>query len=63
MIEKFFKTLIIFLIVLLFWALFGMKKSDRGFFLPSTVLDKTTPLNVNIDVDFIKSLKNPANGK
>lgn len=61
--KHFLKTLVIFLIVLLFWAIIGMKKSDRNFFLPSAVLDRTTPLNVNIDVDFIKSLKDPAYGK
>ena len=39
-----------------------MKKIDRDVFLPSTVLDKATPLNAIIDIDFINNLKNPANG-
>ncbi|MBW6441923.1 hypothetical protein K0B04_03430 [Patescibacteria group bacterium] len=61
--KNFVVTLAIFLSVLLLWAIIGMKRSDRSFLLPSTVLDRATPLNVNIDVDFIKSLKDPAYGK
>lgn len=60
--KKFIVTLIIFSVVLLMWGLLGMKNPDRGFFLPSAVLDRATPLNVNIDIDFIKSLKDPAYG-
>lgn len=61
--KKFVITLVIFSVVLLMWVLLGMKSPDRGFFLPSTVLDRATPLNVNIDIDFIRSLKDPAYGK
>ena len=53
------KTLAIFLSVFLLWALLGMKKADKEIYLSSTTLDKSTPLNVNIDVEFIKGL-NPA---
>jgi hypothetical protein len=61
--KKFIVTLIIFSVVLLMWLLLGMKSPDRGSFLPPAVLDRATPLNVNIDIDFIKSLKDPAYGK
>lgn len=60
--KKFLITLGIFLTVLLMWLVIGMKRSDRDVFLPPSLLDKATPLDVNIDVEFIKSLKNPAYG-
>lgn len=61
--KKFIKTLVIFLVVILLWLLIGMKKSDRNYFLSKAVLDRSAPLDVNIDVEFIKGLKNPAYGK
>lgn len=61
--KKFIKTLIIFLVVILLWLLIGMKKSDRNYFLSKAVLDRSAPLDVNIDIEFIKGLKNPAYGK
>lgn len=60
--KVFFVTLGIFITVLLVWLVIGMKKIDRDVFLPSTVLDKAIPLDVIIDIEFIKNLKNPANG-
>jgi hypothetical protein len=48
--KNFLTALGLFLVVLLIWLL------------PSSVLDKAAPLNVNIDIEFIKSLKNPAYG-
>jgi len=61
--KKFIKTLVIFLVVILLWLLIGMKKSDRNYFLSKAVLDRSAPLDVNIDIEFIKGLKNPAYGK
>ena len=63
MIQKFIRTLAIFLVVILLWLVVGMKKSDRDYFLSKHVLDMSSPLNVNIDVEFIKGLRNPAYGK
>jgi hypothetical protein len=60
--KVFFVTLGIFITVLLVWLVIGMKRIDRNVFLPSTVLDKAIPLDVIIDIEFIKNLKNPANG-
>ena len=60
--KVFLTTLGIFITGLLVWLVIGMKKIDRDVFLPSTVLDKATPLNAIIDIDFINNLKNPANG-
>ncbi len=60
--KVFFVTLGIFITVLLVWLVIGMKRIDRDVFLPSTVLDKAIPLDVIIDIEFIKNLKNPANG-
>ncbi len=60
--KVFLTTLGIFITVLLVWLVIGVKKIDRDVFLPSTVLDKATPLNAIIDIDFINNLKNPANG-
>ena len=60
--KNFLTALGIFLIVLLMWLIIGVTKFDRSIFLPSSVLDKAAPLNVNIDIEFIKSLKNPAYG-
>ena len=56
------KTIFIFLVVLLLWTVIGVKKADKNFFLSSTTLDMASPLNVSIDVEFIKGL-NPAYGK
>ena len=61
--KKFVKTLVIFIVVILLWLLIGMKKSDRDYFLSKAVLDRSAPLDVNIDIEFIKGLKNPAYGK
>jgi len=55
-------TLITFLVVLTLWSVVGMKKVNKNDYISQTVLDMSKPLNVTIDVDFIKSL-NPANGK
>lgn len=63
MMKKFIRTFVIFLVVILLWLVVGMKKSDRNYFLSKPVLDRSAPLNVNIDVEFIKGLKNPAYGK
>jgi len=60
--KNFFITLALFLLVLLLWAVIGMKRADSSFFLPKAVLDSATPLNVNIDVELIEGL-NPAYGK
>jgi ABC-type nitrate/sulfonate/bicarbonate transport system permease component len=60
--KNFLTALGLFLVVLLIWSLIGATKFDRNTFLPSSVLDKAAPLNVNIDIEFIKSLKNPAYG-
>ena len=60
--KNFIKTLLIFLVVLLLWAVIGVKKADKSFFLSSATLDMASPLNVTIDVEFIKGL-NPAYGK
>ena len=60
--KVFFVTLGIFITVLLVWLVIGMKRIDRNVFLPSTVLDKAIPLDVIIDIEFIKNLKNPDNG-
>jgi hypothetical protein len=52
-----------FLITLLgLWSVIGMKKVNKADYIPQTVLDISNPLNVTIDVEFIKGL-NPANGK
>ena len=61
--KKFVKTLVIFIVVILLWLLIGMKKSDRDYFLSKAVLDRSAPLDVNIDIEFIKGLKDPAYGK
>jgi hypothetical protein len=61
--RKFIVTLLIFSVVLMIWAIIGMRNPDENLFLPSTVLDRSTPLDVNIDIEFIKSLKSPAYGK
>lgn len=55
-------TLGIFFMVLLTWLVIGMKKFDRNTLLPTSVLDKSIPLNAIIDIEFIKNLKSPANG-
>ena len=60
--KNFLTALGIFLIVLLMWLIIGVTKFDRNIFLPSSVLDKAAPLNVNIDVEFIRDLSKPANG-
>ena len=60
--KKFIVTFASFLLALLLWAVVGMKRVDNGLFLSKTVLDSATPLDVNIDVEFIKGL-NPAYGK
>jgi len=56
------KTFLIVIVVLLLWAVIGVKKADKSVFLSSTTLDMARPLNVTIDVEFIKGL-NPAYGK
>jgi hypothetical protein len=63
MIKTFIRTLVIFFVVILIWLIIGMKKSDKSYFLPKDALDRASPLNVNIDIEFIKGLKNPAYGK
>ncbi len=60
--KKFIVTLTLFTLILLLWAILGMKKMDSNFFLSSSVLDTASPSGVNIDIDFIKNL-NPAYGK
>lgn len=60
--KVFFVTLGIFFMVLLTWLVIGMKRFDRSTLLPTSVLDKSIPLNVIIDTEFIRNLKNPANG-
>lgn len=61
--KVFFITLGIFFMVLLTWLAIGMKRFDRNTLLPTSVLDKSIPLDAIIDIEFIKNLKNPANGK
>jgi hypothetical protein len=56
------KTLVIFIVVLLLWSAIGVRKGDKNYFLSSATLDMARPLNVSIDVEFIKGL-NPAYGK
>lgn len=60
--KKFVTTLAIFLTVMLLWSFIGMKKVNKTDYISQTVLDMSKPLNVTIDVEFIKGL-NPANGK
>lgn len=60
--KKFVTTLVIFLTALLLWSVIGMKKVNKTDYISQTVLDTSKPLNVTIDVEFIKGL-NPANGK
>lgn len=60
--KAFLTTLITFIIVLLLWSVIGMKSINKTDYISPTVLDMAKPLNVTIDVDFIKGL-NPANGK
>lgn len=60
--KKFVTTLIIFLAVLALWSVIGMKKVNKTDYISQTVLDMSKPLNVTIDVEFIRGL-NPANGK
>jgi hypothetical protein len=60
--KKFLITLVIFIIILGLWSVIGMKKVNKADYIPQTVLDISNPLNVTIDVEFIKGL-NPANGK
>jgi hypothetical protein len=60
--KSFIFTLIITLSVVLLWTVIGMKRLDRSVFLSSSVLDSSRPLNVTIDVEFIRGL-NPAYGK
>lgn len=60
--KVFFITLGIFFMVLLTWLVIGMKRFDKNTFLSSSVLDKSIPLNAIIDIEFIRNLKNPANG-
>lgn len=60
--KKFLITLALFLIVLALWWIVGMKKVNKTDYVSQTVLDMSKPLDVTIDVEFIKGL-NPANGK
>lgn len=60
--KKFIITLALFLIVLALWWIIGMKKVNKTDYVSQTVLDMSKPLDVTIDVEFIKGL-NPANGK
>ena len=60
--KKLVITILIIIFVLLLWAVIGIKKADKNLFLSSTTLDMASPLNVTIDVEFIKGL-NPAYGK
>lgn len=60
--KKFVTTLAIFLTAVLLWSFIGMKKVNKTDYISQTVLDMSKPLNVTIDVEFIKGL-NPANGK
>lgn len=60
--KKFVITLALFLIVLALWWIIGMKKVNKTDYVSQTVLDISKPLDVTIDVEFIKGL-NPANGK
>ena len=55
-------TLITFLVVLTLWSVVGMKKVNKTDYISQAVLDISKPLNVTIDVEFIKGL-NPAYGK
>ena len=54
--KNFIKTFVIFSLVLLLWAVIGGKKADRNYFLSSSTLDMARPLNVTIDVEFIRGL-------
>lgn len=53
---------ITFIFALILWISVGVKSVQYDLYLPKSVLDISTPLNVTIDVDFLKSL-NPANGQ
>lgn len=55
-------TIAVFLIALVLWSTIGMKKVNKTDYISQTVLDMSKPLDVTIDVEFIKGL-NPANGK
>jgi hypothetical protein len=61
-VKKFVITFTLFIAVLVLWSVIGMKKVNKTDYIPQTVLDISKPLNVSIDVEFIKGL-NPANGK
>jgi hypothetical protein len=60
--KKFVITFALFAIVLVLWSVIGMKKVNKFDYIPQAVLDMSEPLNVSIDIEFIKGL-NPANGK
>lgn len=60
--KKFAVTLLVFIVVLLFWSAIGMKKVTKNDYISHAVLDMSEPLGVTIDVEFIKGL-NPANGE
>jgi len=59
MIKRFFITLSIFIVTILLWISLGVNPVHRNTYVPSAILDITSPMNVTIDIDFLKSL-NPA---
>lgn len=62
MIKKFVITLSIFIFTLLLWVSLGVNSVHRNTYVSSTILDIASPMNVTIDIDFLKSL-NPAYGQ
>ena len=57
MIKKLLITLGVFIVTTLLWISLGVNPVHRNTYVPSTVLDIASPMNVTIDVDFLKSLR------
>ncbi|MFC1700317.1 hypothetical protein ACFLZ4_01575 [Patescibacteria group bacterium] len=59
--KKFLITVATFIFVILLWIGLGVRSVHKTAYISSATLDIASPMDVTIDVDFIKSL-NPAYG-
>lgn len=61
MMKNFLITLGALIVVVLLWIGLGVRGVHKNTYIPSAVLDTASPMNVTIDVEFLRSL-NPAYG-
>ena len=50
-------TVLVFSVALVFWFFQGNQSVDRNKYITQNILDMSRPINVTIDIEFLKTLR------